>query len=629
MFKKLAGMTGTALTEAGEFHKIYKLDVVQVPTNLPLARLDGNDIVYRTEKEKWKSICDEIERVYKKGQPVLVGTTSIEKSEKLSGLLKNRGIAHEVLNAKNHEREAMIVALAGEKGAVTVATNMAGRGTDIKLGGNFEYRLNKALEAAGLHLGDLDKLEDIAKIREPLREKCAQDEAEVLELGGLYVLGTERHEARRIDNQLRGRSGRQGDVGESRFYLSLQDDLMRIFYRDWVTNAMERLGMAEGVPIESGMVSRAIARAQKKVEDRNFEIRKNLLEYDEVMDQQRKTIYGVRQEVLASIGLKEKVVEMIGLVVRRSAQQSFFQDAEGFQGWFQKMFGFELDGAVAAQAVAKQGDPEPALELVLEQYEKREGEFTPALMRQVERYLLLNAIDSRWKDHLHAIDALKAGIGLRGYAQVDPKNEYKREGFQLFEKLMHAIEEEVSSLVLRIRVRTEEPPATDGRASARQSPPGGSQPSGSNGPGAPPSANGGPPSNGPGRPQGPQGPRSAVRRQAVAVPASRAFDYFKRAQALNAQQAAASASLNASDASAAPSSAPSAAGSTSAGSATNTAPSASSTRESAPASSRSPLPPPKSAGAAARAPQVPVVGRNDPCPCGSGQKYKKCHGRGE
>jgi preprotein translocase subunit SecA len=613
MFQKLAGMTGTALTEAGEFHKIYKLDVVQVPTNLPLTRLDGNDIVYRTEKEKWKAITDEIARVHEKGQPVLVGTTSIEKSEKLSDFLKHRGIPHEVLNAKNHEREAMIIALAGERSAVTVATNMAGRGTDIKLGGNFEHRLNKALETAGLHLGDLEKLDEIGKIREQVKERCDKDQAEVLELGGLYVLGTERHEARRIDNQLRGRSGRQGDVGESRFYLSLQDDLMRIFYRDWVTNAMERLGMAEGVPIESGMVTRAIARAQKKVEDRNFEIRKNLLEYDEVMDQQRKTIYGVRQEVLASIGLKEKVSEMIRLVVERSAQQSFFQDSEGFQGWFQKTFGFELDGAVATQAVAKQGDPAPALDLVLAHYEKREQEFTSDLMRQIERYLLLNAIDSRWKDHLHAIDSLKAGIGLRGYAQVDPKNEYKREGFQLFEKLMHAIEEEVASLVLRIRVRQEGAPPPDAAQAPAQAP-------------KPP----------------PQAARPPPRRQPMAVPASRAFDMYKRTQALNAtreqQIAAAKASSTATSepqASATQASAAATSDATSSNGEATREPAASNTAASAtapaasPAPARSAVPAPKSAQQASRSTQFANVGRNDPCPCGSGQKFKKCHGRGE
>ena len=298
LYDKLGGMTGTAITEAGEFLKIYKLDVVTIPTNLPVERQDQVDTVYRTEPEKWKAIAEEIERLHEKGQPVLVGSTSVENSEKLSGLLKKRGVPHEVLNAKQHEREAHIVAKAGERGAVTVSTNMAGRGTDIKLGGNFEYRLRQALEEAELAEGDPEHLPEIDRIREELRAQCDADEKEVLELGGLYVLGTERHESRRIDNQLRGRSGRQGNAGESRFFLSLQDPLMRRFYKDWVTNAMEKLGMSEGVPIESPMVTRAIQKAQKKVEDYHFEIRKSLLEYDEVMDEQRKTVYGVRQEVL-------------------------------------------------------------------------------------------------------------------------------------------------------------------------------------------------------------------------------------------------------------------------------------------------------------------------------------------
>jgi preprotein translocase subunit SecA len=619
MFNKLAGMTGTALTEAGEFHKIYKLDVVQVPTNLPLARLDGNDVVYRTEKEKWNAIVDELLRVHEKGQPVLVGTTSIEKSELLSGMLNRRGIKHEVLNAKNHEREAMIVALAGEKASVTVATNMAGRGTDIKLGGNFEYRLNKALEAAGLVLGDLEKLAEIDAIRQRVRAQCDADEQEVQALGGLYVLGTERHEARRIDNQLRGRSGRQGNAGESRFYLSLQDDLMRIFYRDWVTNFMEKLGMTEGQPIESGMVTRAIAKAQKKVEDRNFEIRKSLLEYDEVMDQQRKTVYGVRQEVLESKGLKEKVVEMLGAAVERNAQTSFFQDAEGFQGWFQRTFGFEIAPEVAATAVAKAGNPAPVLDLVLAQYEKREGEVGPEIFRQVERYLLLNALDSRWKDHLHAIDALKAGIGLRGYGQVDPKNEYKREGFQLFEKLLHAIEDEVTSLVLRIRVSREEQPAPAAAPGATATPGSAAGATAARTPLAAP----------PARPAPARPPAPARRPIPVSVPASHAFDYARRAQqiaALRSQSAPPAAS-------AAASAAPSSTGSTSSAPAkqgteettasTSTGPTA--PRPAAPPT-RSPVPQSKAAAAADRE-RYDGVGRNDVCPCGSGQKFKKCHGK--
>ncbi len=613
MFKKLAGMTGTALTEAGEFHKIYGLDVVQVPTNLPLTRIDGHDIVYRTEKEKWKAISDEIERVHKKGQPVLVGTTSIEKSEVLSGLLKRGGITHEVLNAKNHEREALIIAHAGERAAVTVATNMAGRGTDIKLGGNFEHRVNKELEKAGLVLGDLEKLSEIAAIRESVRAQCDRDQAVVLELGGLYVLGTERHEARRIDNQLRGRSGRQGDGGESRFYLSLQDDLMRIFYREWVTNAMEKLGMTEGQPIESGMVTRAIARAQKKVEDRNFEIRKNLLEYDEVMDQQRKTIYGVRQEVLASIGLKNKVVEMLGSVLRRNAQLTYPQDAEGFMGWFQRTFGFEIAPEVAAEAVGKGGNAQAAIDLVLAQYDKREEELKsapgtpPDIMRQVERYILLDAIDGRWKDHLHAIDSLKAGIGLRGYGQVDPKNEYKREGFQLFEKLLHVIEDQVTSLILRIRVNVGQPPPAAAAGGA------------TGGSGSAPGRSSGPPTS-------PQPARPPPRRPPMpqTVPASHAFDFARRAQRMQEQQRAQAGAATASPASGAP---PPGAGESAPQPSQNTTTPAASAAPATPAATENRQVMPQRPSLEQRT-QFADAGRNDPCPCGSGQKFKKCHGKG-
>ncbi|MCY2960510.1 MAG: preprotein translocase subunit SecA [Planctomycetota bacterium] len=452
MFKKLAGMTGTAITEAGEFHKIYKLDVVSIPTNVAIARMDHEDVVYRTAPEKWKAIGNEIVEMHKKGQPVLVGTTSIEKSETVSKTLAARNIPHEVLNAKNHEREATIIARAGERGAVTVATNMAGRGTDIKLGGNFEHRLDEALKAAGLTLGDPERLAEIDAIRKQVREQCDKDEQEVLGLGGLYVLGTERHEARRIDNQLRGRTGRQGNVGKSRFFLSLEDDLMRIFYRDWVKNAMEKLGMTEDTPIESGMVTRAIARAQKKVEDRNFEIRRSLLEYDEVMNGQRKEIYGTRQDVLEKVALRDKVEMMFGRSIERHARHVHLQDAEGFRTWFLRCFGFEIDAQLAADATAKVGDSRPVVQVVLDTYARREAEVGGEILRQVERYLLLKALDDKWRDHLLAIDSLKAGIGLRGYAQVDPKTEYKREGYQLFEQLLQAIEDEVTGLILRIQV---------------------------------------------------------------------------------------------------------------------------------------------------------------------------------
>jgi preprotein translocase subunit SecA len=455
LYKKLAGMTGTAITEAEEFFKIYGLQVIQVPTNKPIARLDQQDVVYRTEGEKWKAIVEEIARVHEKGQPVLVGTTSVENSQKVSELLTEAELTHNVLNAKNHENEAGIVAMAGQRGAITVSTNMAGRGTDIKLGGNYEHRLAKALADAGLEAGSQERREEVERIRKEVREQCDRDEAEVLELGGLYVLGTERHESRRIDNQLRGRSGRQGNAGESRFYLSLQDPLMKRFYKDWVTNFMEKLGMKEGVPIESGMVSRAIQRAQKKVEEYYFEIRKNLIEYDEVMDEQRKRIYSARQDVLENVGLEERVREMIGNAVARAAQ-TFVDDAQGYADWFKKTFGAELALDVAAAVTEKDADAGPAIEAAHAVHTARMEALGERNARQLQRYVLLNTIDAKWKDHLHAVDALKQGIGLRGYAQKDPKNEYKAEAFHLFEKLFASIEDEVASLVLRLRFGSED-----------------------------------------------------------------------------------------------------------------------------------------------------------------------------
>jgi preprotein translocase subunit SecA len=600
LFRKLAGMTGTALTEANEFYKIYRLDVITIPTNLPAAREDHEDVVYRTEKEKWKAIAEEIEGVHAAGQPLLIGTTSVEKSELLSGMLQRRGIRHEVLNAKNHEREANIIAHAGELGAVTVATNMAGRGTDIKLGGNFEWRLRKALEEAGLKEGDPEHLEEIARVRERVREACDFDQAKVLGTGGLYVLGTERHEARRIDNQLRGRSGRQGDVGCSRFFLSLEDDLMRRFYREWVKNAMERLGMTEGQQIESRMVTRAIEKAQKKVEDYNFEVRKSLLEYDEVMDQQRKTIYGVRQEVLEARELREKTELMLSSSVNRAAQ-IHFEDAPGFRGWFQKNFGVECSLPSAESAVSKEGSAEQALEEVGKIYDQREGEVGPELMRRVEQYLLLNALDSRWKDHLHAIDALKTGIGLRGYGQVDPKNEYKREGFQLFQNLFAAVEDEVSSLILRIRVAVQPPPAGADAGPQDGSAPGGDGRPSPGGPAGQPGPFPMRPSRGDGplppRPQGPAG----VRRPAAPIPASNAFDMKRRQEEYAERMRKLQESSRVKPTSESAGSSPGASGTPGA-----------------------PMPGPRPASRPAAS--VPKVDRNEPCPCGSGKKYKKCHG---
>ncbi|MAB80558.1 MAG: preprotein translocase subunit SecA [Planctomycetes bacterium] len=557
LYDKLAGMTGTAITEAAEFHKIYNLDVVSIPSNVPVARQDHVDVVYRTEPEKWTAIVEEIAEVNERGQPILVGTVSVEHSEKLSGLLGGRGVKHEVLNAKNHAREAEIVALAGAKGSVTVSTNMAGRGTDIKLGGNFEFRLKQTLDKAGLVEGDPEHLEEVTPIRDGLRSECDEDEASVLELGGLYVLGTERHEARRIDNQLRGRSGRQGDVGTSRFYLSLQDKLMRRFYKDWVTNAMKRLGMEDGVPIESPMVTRAIERAQRKVEEYNFEIRKSLLEYDEVMDLQRKTIYGVRQEVLEDVDLREKVTSMLGNIVRRQAA-IFEGDEDGFREWFHKSFGFELEKDKARVAtIEREGNPQEAVDAVLARYDKREKEMGEDLQRKVDRHLLLHAIDTKWMDHLRAIDALRQGIGLRGYGQKDPKNEYKAEGAKLFDKLFEVIEEEVTSLSLRVQVRAPGEGGSEGTegpwGSAATTTPYGNAASGR----AP-------------TPQELEKAQALMRaRQATRrAPASAAFDSARR--------------------------------------------------QKSPAATK----------------DVPVAepaisaGRNEPCPCGSGRKYKKCHGKG-
>ena len=611
MFEKLAGMTGTAITEAGEFHKIYKLDVITVPTNLPNARDDQQDFVYRTEPEKWRAIVEEIERLHEKGQPVLVGTASVENSEKLSkqigrcwceaypdehrrtkGKCLSTAIPHELLNAKNHEREAQIIATAGEIGAVTIATNMAGRGTDIKLGGNFEYRLKKALEERDLVEGDVEHLEEIDAVREEVRARCERDEQEVLVRDGLFVLGTERHEARRIDNQLRGRTGRQGDVGESRFFLSLQDPLMRIFYRDWVTNAMERLGMSEGQAIESKMVTRAIARAQRKVEDRNFEIRKSLLEYDEVMNEQRKTIYGVRQEVLEAragsapersddapdagsdesedgehLTLRDRVLTMIGNVVERHSAV-YVEDPAGFREWFHRTFGFECDEAQAVQATdGEEPDSAAVRDACERRYAERVEELGDELMRRLEQYLMLNAIDSKWKDHLHAIDSLKAGIGLRGYGQQDPKIAYKKEGTELFhEKLLPAIESEVASLILRIQVARPEPEAgEEGPAEAALRPRG--MVSGQLGiAGARP----GPEQVAALRRQlHQQAARRAMRQH---VPATSAFDVMRRQRPTAREKSDAAATATQSD--------------------------------------------------------LRGVGRNDPCPCGSGKKFKKCHGAG-
>ncbi len=417
LYKKLAGMTGTALTEAAEFYRIYKLDVGVIPTNRPLVRKDYEDVVYRTTKEKFKAICDEIEEVNRTGRPILVGTISIENSEKLSEMLERRGIPHEVLNAKHHSREAQIVAMAGEPGNVTIATNMAGRGTDIVLG------------------------------------------PRVAEKGGLHIVGSERHEARRIDNQLRGRSGRQGDPGSSRFFLSLKDDLMRRFASDRVSSIMEKIGMKEGQEIEHPWVSKAIGRAQKKVEEYHFEIRKNLTEYDKVMNDQRHWIYDMRQRVLEARDLKTISLEICQDVLESGIERFLpdrgEEDIPGFVRWLGRKFDLSLSGE-QLKSVPKEKLLDLLDEKVQQRYEAHEAELGEENMRDVESYLLLNSIDTKWKDHLFAMDGLRSSIGLRGYAEKDPKVAYALEGGSMFQEMLENMKDEVSDLLLKLRPATTE-----------------------------------------------------------------------------------------------------------------------------------------------------------------------------
>ena len=451
MYGKLSGMTGTADTEAVEFDKIYNLEVVVVPTNRAMIRKDHQDVVYRTEEEKWRGVVDEIVDSQKRGQPVLVGTVSIEKSETLSTLLKRRGVRHVVLNAKYHEMEAEIVAQAGRIGAVTIATNMAGRGTDILLGGNPEFLAKQELIVRGMKPAETPVETWTAAFDEALEQSragCRREHDEVVGLGGLHILGTERHESRRIDNQLRGRSGRQGDPGSSRFFLSLDDDLMRIFGGDRLKNAMQRFGMEENVPIESGMVSRAIERAQKQVEQRNYETRKHLLEYDDVNNKQRQEIYALRRELLEGKEQKEYVTEkaheIFSLLVDDyigSKKDVGDWDVEPFRQQLQYFFGYdpEKDGITIRSSSVEQVQ-DGVWERVRERYDEKEQSIGADLMRRYERHILLQIIDHSWKDHLLAMDHLKDGIGLRAYGQKDPLVEYKRESFDMFGLMRERIE---------------------------------------------------------------------------------------------------------------------------------------------------------------------------------------------
>ena len=463
MYKKLGGMTGTADTEAAEFAKIYNLDVNVVPTNRKMIRLDYADVVYRTEKEKFAAIVEEIKECHERGQPVLVGTISIEKSEKIAGMLSRNGIKHNVLNAKQHEREAEIVAQAGRRGAVTIATNMAGRGTDSLLGGNADFTFKQMLYRE-------ENLPDERKLSryEEIRADCEKNKQEVIALGGLHILGTERHESRRIDNQLRGRAGRQGDPGSSRFYLSLEDDLMRIFASERVSQLMLKLGMEEGVPIEHGMVTRAIANAQKKVEAHNFEIRKQLLEYDDVMNKQREVIYQHRRAVLSGENLTDDLRDMMAGLVESSLnvycpaeQYPEEWDMKGLVEMMQGQFGLDItqgkhDGGDSLRDVGRDALLEDLTTQVREAYERKEKELGSELMRFLEKTFMLQVIDHHWKDHLLGMDHLRDGIGLRGYGQKDPLIEYKREGYDLFAGMMERIKSDTLDRLFRVQaVRNE------------------------------------------------------------------------------------------------------------------------------------------------------------------------------
>ncbi len=462
LYDKLAGMTGTAMTEAGEFLKVYGLDVVAIPTAKKMVRQDREDRIYATPKEKFTAIVDDILQTHKEGRPILVGTTSIEKSEKLSEVLTRRGVPHNVLNAKQHAREAEIVAQAGRRGAVTIATNMAGRGTDILLGGNAEFLARSLLRQRQLD-PETATPEEWQSALADAKADTGPEHDEVVRLGGLHVLGTERHEARRIDNQLRGRAGRQGDPGSSRFFLSLDDDLMRRFASPTIKNFLQKLGLRDGEAIEHRMVSRSVERAQKKVEERNFETRKRLLEYDEVMNEQRTLIYDYRQQILRNEGLRELVERMFSEVIELVIKQELGDEAKGrfttetakpIQDWVKRKVGVEMADVP--------GDPEKVgdavMAIVRKRYDEREAEVGADLFRRIERFILLDAFDSKWKDHLHNMDALKSGIGLRGYASEDPKVAYKREGYQIFEEMLRTIQEQVTDYILRIEVAEKEDP---------------------------------------------------------------------------------------------------------------------------------------------------------------------------
>ena len=482
LYDKLSGMTGTALTEEEEFSGIYNLDVVEIPTNKPVIRIDDPDVVYKTEAGKYRAVIAQIKECHAKGQPVLVGTISIEKSELLSQMLKREGIPHNVLNAKHHEKEAEIVAQAGHLGAVTIATNMAGRGTDIMLGGNAEYMAKNELRKQGLSDELIAESNSFAETEDPeiLAARAAYTEAYkrfkvetdkqaelVRQAGGLFIIGTERHESRRIDNQLRGRSGRQGDPGETRFYLSMQDDIMRLFGSERIMNMMETLGIDEDTPIDAKILSGAIENAQKTVEGRNFQSRKNVLEYDDVMNVQRKIIYEQRRQVLDGEDLQKNIQSMMRFYVDTYVASAFGEQPKlaDKQHFFEMMTHFEpiffptgtwLVSDAELQTLTREDAEEKILSLMQRAYAKKEEQFTSPVMREVERVVTLRVVDEFWMDHIDAMDDLRQGIRLRAYAQTDPVIEYKREGFDMFEAMNDAIKEEIVRRVFLVRIKTNE-----------------------------------------------------------------------------------------------------------------------------------------------------------------------------
>jgi preprotein translocase subunit SecA len=592
LYRKLAGMTGTAETEAAEFDKIYKLDIVVIPTNKPMRRVENADVVYRTAKEKYFAVADEIARLHEQKQPVLVGTTSIEKSELLSSILQRKGVRHVVLNAKYHEREAEIVAQAGRFGMVTIATNMAGRGTDILLGGNAEFLARQELVKRNLARsissaeGALAPTAPEGMVRfyyqgqefETTQQNwkeifgvhegnAARERDEVVAAGGLHILGTERHESRRVDNQLRGRAGRQGDPGASRFYLSLEDDLMRIFAREWVSTLLQKLGMEEGIPIESGLITRRIEGAQKAVESQNFESRKHVLEYDDVMNKQREAVYGLRRQLLEGVEQKELIVEDYVAAILSNMLDKFAAanvhpdqwDIAGLGNELISQYGLDLSVEnIPTSELNRHELGEALFGRLREKYESKEAIMGTPWMRYHERMIMLSVLDGLWKDHLLAMDHLKEGIGLRGYAQQDPLVEYKRESFDTFEAMMTRFQEDTVRFLYRMQII-----GPDGKevTTVQQALPL-QQPSG-------PIVQ---PTNGRVLPQSVPVPTRAPSTTIDAIE-----EEFHRKKKRELQQARLAGA--------------------------DTADAQTSQRRTG-----------------------DKVGRNDPCPCGSGKKYKKCHG---